>query len=82
MNKKKALLAITGIVSLSVGLVVVLANTGDTIFRSVSTSNGSIVLDKNNAPVLTDGAGFMTDAKGVEWQYKNAQLSSNSHVAL
>lgn len=82
MNKKKALLAITGIASLSVGLVVVLANTGDTIFRSVATSNGSIVLDKNNAPVLTDGAGFMTDAKGVEWQYKNAQLSSNSHVAL
>lgn len=82
MNKKKALLAITGICSVSAGLVVALANTGDAVFRSVATSNGSIVLDKNNAPVLTDGAGSMTDAKGVEWQYKKAQLSSNSHVAL
>ena len=78
MNKKALL-----IVSLLFPpLIVAGAAFTNSSFSITRATNSNVVLDSNNSPTLSSGAGTITDAKGVVWNYYNASNYASGHVSI
>lgn len=78
MNKKALL-----IVSLLFPpLIVAGAAFTNSSFSITRATNSNVVLDSSNSPTLSSGAGTITDAKGVVWNYYNASDYASGHVSI
>ena len=78
MNKKALL-----IVSLLFPpLIVAGAAFTNSSFSITRATNSNVVLDSSNSPTLSSGAGTITDAKGVVWNYYNASDCASGHVSI
>ena len=51
-------------------------------FSITRATNSNVVLDSNNSPTLSSGAGTITDSKGVVWNYYNASDYASGHVSI
>jgi len=61
---------------------VILSTNNKTDLTHIRAEGNNIVLNRNNAPTLSNGSGSIVDNKGVTWEYYNATDYSSGHVTL